>query len=81
MGVAKIQAGADSGSVRFGERASVDPLLLIGLVEDDAEHYRLDGPFKLRFSWDTEPTAEKRIDAIEALLLRLGAGEPPKAAA
>jgi transcription-repair coupling factor (superfamily II helicase) len=79
LGVAKIQAGAHSGSVRFGERSSVDPHALISLVEDDAESYRLDGPFKLRFSWQAD-SAEQRIDALETLLLKLGADAQAAAA-
>ena len=80
LGVAKIQAGAEGGTLRFAERSKVDAAALVALVEDDGDHYRLDGPFKLRFSWDAEPAA-KRIESLEALLRRLGAGEHAAAAA
>jgi transcription-repair coupling factor (superfamily II helicase) len=56
--------------VRFAERASVDPAKLIALIESDKQRYRLDGPFKLRFSWRVE-APEQRVGAVEKLLKRL----------
>jgi transcription-repair coupling factor (superfamily II helicase) len=80
IGVAKIQAGADSGSITFAQRSSVDPTRLLKLIEGDAKRYRLDGPYKLRFSWTLENPA-KRVSALDKLLRRLGAGEAAAAAA
>src|SRR5262245_1550644 len=77
LGVAKIQAGAEGGSVRFAERSKVDPTRLIALIEKDPEHYRLDGPYKLKFKWRAA-SAEQRLPGIEKLLGRLA---PPAAAA
>ncbi len=70
LGVAKIQAGAEGGNIRFGERSNVDPASLITLIEEAPTQYRLDGPFRLRFSWHVE-APEGRIGAVEALLGRL----------
>ena len=80
LGVAKIQAGAEGGSVRFAERASVDPAKLIALIESDKQRYRLDGPFKLRFSWRVEG-AEQRVGAVEKLLKRIAPSDVESAAA
>jgi transcription-repair coupling factor (superfamily II helicase) len=80
LGVVKIQAGANGGNIRFGERTKADPLVLIGLVEDDAEHFRLDGPFKLKFTWRLD-TPEQRIGALEKLLQRLTPAHGTSAAA
>jgi transcription-repair coupling factor (superfamily II helicase) len=80
LGVAKIQAGAEGGSVRFAERASVDPAKLIALIESDKQRYRLDGPFKLRFSWRVE-AGEQRVGAVEKLLKRLAPHDIESAAA
>ncbi|HEY3516693.1 MAG TPA: transcription-repair coupling factor, partial [Gammaproteobacteria bacterium] len=60
LGIAKIQAGAEGGSVTFAQRSRVDPTRLLRLIEGDAKRYRLDGPYKLRFSWTLE-IPEKRI--------------------
>jgi transcription-repair coupling factor (superfamily II helicase) len=77
LGIAKIQAGAEGGSLKFAERSRVDPVRLIGLIEKDPEHYRLDGPYKLKFKWRTA-APEQRLPGIEKLLGRLAA---PTAAA
>jgi transcription-repair coupling factor (superfamily II helicase) len=80
LGVAKIQAGAENGSIRFTTRAGVDPATLIALVERQPDRYRLDGPYKLRFSWDAE-TAEERIAKLGKLLARLAPRGADSAAA
>jgi transcription-repair coupling factor (superfamily II helicase) len=72
LGIEKIQAGAEGGTIRFGERSSVDPIGLVSLVEDDARHFKLDGQFKLRFTWRAA-SEQDRVKALEALLIRLGA--------
>jgi transcription-repair coupling factor (superfamily II helicase) len=80
LGIDKIQAGAQGGLLRFGERAKVDPVALVSLIEDEPEKFSLDGPFKLRFVSETK-TDLQRIQAVETLLLRLGAGERSEQAA
>jgi transcription-repair coupling factor (superfamily II helicase) len=80
LGIDKIQAGAQGGLLRFGERAKVDPVALISLIADEPEKFSLDGPFKLRFVSETR-TDLQRIQAVETLLLRLGAGERSEQAA
>jgi transcription-repair coupling factor (superfamily II helicase) len=79
LGVVKIQAGNDGGTIRFGERANVDPAVLVRLIEEQPELFRLDGPVKLRFTW---PPGSKpdRLAALETLLLRLGADPASEAA-
>jgi transcription-repair coupling factor (superfamily II helicase) len=80
LGIAKIQAGAEGGSMTFAERSRVDPTRVLKLIESDSKRYRLDGPYKLKFSWTLE-NPDKRISAIEKLLKRLGADETTAAAA
>ena len=80
LGIAKIQAGAESGSITFAERSRVDPTRLLQLIQSDSARYRLDGPYKLRFSWALE-NPDKRIAGLEKLLRRLGAEDQAAAAA
>jgi transcription-repair coupling factor (superfamily II helicase) len=80
LGIAKIQAGAENGSIRFAERSRVDPTRLLKLIQSDTARYRLDGPYKLKFSWTLE-NPEKRVAALEKLLRRLGAEDATAAAA
>ena len=77
LGIMKIQAAGEGGNLRFGERSKVDPAKLIALLEKEPKRYRLDGPYKLRFTWALK-APEQRIDALERLLQRL---EPRAAAA
>src|SRR5690606_34643608 len=80
VGVAKINAGVEGGTVRFGERTAVDPHRLIGLVEKEPHRFKLDGPFKLKYVWRATSELE-RIAIVEKVLARLGAGAPASAAA
>jgi transcription-repair coupling factor (superfamily II helicase) len=80
IGIAKIRAGGEGGSVTFAERSRVDSKRLLKIIETDSAHYRLDGPYKLRFSWALE-NPEKRIAALDKLLRRLGAADAAAAAA
>jgi transcription-repair coupling factor (superfamily II helicase) len=80
LGIAKIQAAAEGGHLKFAEKSKVDPLRLLKLIEGDAAHYRLDGPYKLKFFWKLD-NAERRIAALDKLLRRLGPVASPAAAA
>ena len=80
LGIEKIRAGEAGGVLQFAEDASVDPIHLVNLVADESGAYRLDGPFKLRFTWTLHSDPE-RTDAIGALLARLGAPGEVSAAA
>jgi transcription-repair coupling factor (superfamily II helicase) len=74
VGVSRLQAGPKGGSVEFSHSANVDPALLIDLISREPSRYRLDGPYKLRFTWPQDDEAQ-RIEALEALLRKLGAQE------
>ena len=80
LGVKKIRAGDTGGTLEFTERAAVDPVRLVRLVEDEPESFRLDGPFRLRIRW-TLDADEERLAAVGELLIRLGAAQPDAAAA
>ena len=80
LGVTKIQAENKGGTLRFGEHTTIDPAVLVAMVEDHAEAYSLDGPSKLRFRWALERD-EDRIGAAEALLVQLGAAAETSAPA
>ncbi len=80
LGIAKIQAAAEGGHLKFAERSKVDPLRLLKLIEGDSAHYRLDGPYKLKFFWKLD-NAERRIAALDKLLRRLSPTASAAAAA
>ncbi len=74
LGIVKIQAGAQGGTLRFGARASVDLVALAGMLSSEPERYRMDGPYKLRFRWRLD-SDEARLPALEKLLGSLGGGK------
>ncbi|AOU98011.1 transcription-repair coupling factor [Acidihalobacter yilgarnensis] len=72
LGVRKLEAGPQGLRIIFSEQTVIDPARLIALLQSDPQRYRLDGQFKLRASQPLPGVAE-RIDAIDALVERLGA--------
>jgi transcription-repair coupling factor (superfamily II helicase) len=80
IGITELRADDRGGSLRFSERAAIDPLRLVALIDEAPDRYRLDGPYRLRFTWTLDSPAE-RIAATESLLLELGAVSETAAAA
>jgi transcription-repair coupling factor (superfamily II helicase) len=64
--------GPLGGLVEFGEEHTVDPKVVLKLVQREAKVYRLDGPNRLRFTQKND-TDEARCRAADALLGALGA--------
>ncbi|HEY5622521.1 MAG TPA: transcription-repair coupling factor, partial [Gammaproteobacteria bacterium] len=80
LGIDKVHAENRGGYLDFGAATVVEPLLLVGLVEDQPDTYSLDGPSRLRFSWNLARD-EDRVTATESLLYALGARDETAAAA
>jgi transcription-repair coupling factor (superfamily II helicase) len=75
LGIDKIDVGAESGRLEFGEETEVDPLTLVKLVQSKPTVYKLDGATALRFN-NSMAQPETRFQTLEALLSML----EPKAA-
>jgi len=52
LGVRKVEASEKGGFVEFAEKNKVDPAWLIGLLQKDPQHWRLDGPTRIKFMRD-----------------------------
>lgn len=70
MGILKISAGAQQGKLDFNENPSIDPGVLISLIQVHAKRYQMEGPQRLRFTLDST-TPEERIFEIHNLLDKL----------
>lgn len=70
MGIQKISAGAQQGKLEFSENPSIDPGVLINLIQVHAKRYQMEGPQRLRFALDNT-TPEERIFEISSLLNQL----------
>ncbi|AWN74714.1 transcription-repair coupling factor [Legionella anisa] len=70
MGIQKISAGAQQGKLEFSENPSIDPGVLIHLIQVHAKRYQMDGPQRLRFTLENT-ASEERIFEISSLLNQL----------
>lgn len=72
LGIDKIDASASGGYVQFGRRSSVNPAVLVQLVQNESQTYRMQGAHRLQFRLEM-PDEEDRFTAIEDLLQTLAA--------
>lgn len=70
LGIRKINLGPEGGTIIFDEHPAVDPLKIVELIQKQPNHYKLDGPDKLRLliEW---PSFSERCQGVEALLDQL----------
>lgn len=66
LGIRKIDLGLNGGRIFFQEKASIDPMGIIQLIQSDPASYRLDGQDKLRISMDL-PDIESRLNVLKYL--------------
>jgi len=67
LGIRRFELGPAGGSIVFEEQNRIDPARLIGLIQRQAQEYRLEGPLKLRIT-RALPQPEARFVRTEALL-------------
>ena len=67
LGVRKIEVGPRGGRLLFNATPNVDPDSVIRLIQQQPQHYKLDGNNRLRFFMDLE-NPERRINSVGVLL-------------
>jgi transcription-repair coupling factor (superfamily II helicase) len=70
LGLRRLDLGLQGGSVQFDAQHGVDADAVINLLRNDARHYRMDGPSKLRISRPLPEPAE-RLAFAASLMARL----------
>lgn len=70
LGIKKIEAGPLGGRIEFGEQANINTQALIGLIQKQAQYYKLDGAHRLRYSLPSK-TLDERIAVLDGILDRL----------
>jgi len=70
LGVSKIDAGASQGRIEFSEDTKVEPLNIVKLVQNQPQHYRLEGANHLKFTFDMQ-SSDKRLQAVHTLFKHL----------
>ena len=76
LGIARIDVGPASGRLDFDADTPVHPLTVVGLVQGEADVYRLEDATTLRFSSATLAEPEARFEFVEGLLERLAPPVP-----
>lgn len=54
LGIRKLESNEKGGVIEFNEKNNVNPVWLIGLLQKQPQHFRLDGPTRLKFMQDLE---------------------------
>ena len=75
LGITKIDAGPQGGRIEFAADTSVDPMVLIKLIQSQPNRYKFEGATVFKFQVPME-RPEERFNTIEALLERLSVEKP-----
>jgi len=67
IGIARIEAGPAGGSIEFTDNTQVDPMFIIGLIQQQPSVYKMDGANKLKFKRETQDS-QSRFTLITAIL-------------
>lgn len=70
IGISRIEASATGGSIEFSNDTSVDPMLIIGLIQKNPAVYSMAGASKLKFVKANDDT-QKRFTLISNILNEL----------
>ncbi|KNC09061.1 transcription-repair coupling factor [Klebsiella sp. RIT-PI-d] len=52
LGIKKLEGNEKGGTIEFAENNHINPAWLIGLLQKEPQHFRLDGPTRLKFMRD-----------------------------
>lgn len=74
LGITKIDAGPQGGRIEFSADTSVDPMVLIKLIQSQPNRYKFEGATLFKFQVPME-RPEERFNTLEALLERLARNE------
>ncbi|MBM7454953.1 transcription-repair coupling factor (superfamily II helicase) [Oceanisphaera litoralis] len=72
IGIDKIDAGPNGGTIAFAQDARVDPMYLVSLLQSQPRIYKMEGPTKLRFAIPSAD-AKSRLALIGDMLTELHA--------
>ena len=74
LGIEKIEMHARGGRFTFNDQPDIDPMLIIKLIQTEANTYKLDGQNKLKIT-KTLNEPESRFLCAEQLLIKLSKGQ------
>jgi len=66
IGIVRIDASENGGSIEFSPTANIDPMMIIALIQAQPTKYKMDGPTKLKFILKG---SEKSIETKDRFIL------------
>ena len=70
LGIRKLEGNEKGGTIEFAEKNHVNPVWLIGLLQKQPQHFRLDGPTRLKFMQELSER-KTRIDWVRQFMRQL----------
>ena len=70
LGIRKLEGNDKGGQIEFAENNHVNPAWLIGLLQKEPQHFRLDGPTRLKFFQDLNER-KVRMDWVRNFMRQL----------
>lgn len=67
LNISKIEMGAKGGRLEFHPNPRINPDAIIRLIQQKSQHFRLDGPNRLKVSMDLSDN-QKRIETVKELM-------------
>lgn len=70
LGIRKIEIGPQGGNIEFSPQTTIDPAILIGMLQREPDRFGMDGPNRLRVKGEMTDT-HTRIKLVQSLLTEL----------
>ena len=70
LGIRKLEGNEKGGMIEFNAKNHVNPAWLIGLLQKQPQHFRLDGPTRLKFMQDLSER-KVRMDWVRNFMQQL----------
>jgi transcription-repair coupling factor (superfamily II helicase) len=67
LNISKIEIGAKGGRLEFHPNPRINPDAIIRLIQQKSQHFRLDGPNRLKVTMDLLDN-QKRIEMVKELM-------------
>ncbi|WDE01306.1 transcription-repair coupling factor [Thalassomonas actiniarum] len=67
IGIARLEAGPAGGAIEFTDNTKVDPMFIIGLIQQQPAIYKMEGANKLKFKHPSED-AKSRFDLVTNMI-------------
>lgn len=71
IGITRVEANKNGGFFEFNETPNINPMNIMHLIQQQPHRFKLEGPKRLRFSFEEATEGENRMHAVEKMLEEL----------